>query len=100
MEPKLLALRDEVVRLVSPLRIMVFSRKQTLDGTLASVKLAVIIGAGDPHAAEHRLYMELEADIPFDVVVYTAQEWEQRLRDPLSFAARIRDTGVVLYAAE
>lgn len=40
MEPKLLALRDEVVRLVSPLRIMVFSRKQTLDGTLASVKLA------------------------------------------------------------
>ena len=75
MDPKLLALRDEVVRLVSPLRIMVFSRKQTLDGTLASVKLAVIIGAGDPHAAEHRLYMELEADIPFDVVVYTAQEW-------------------------
>ena len=100
MEPKLLALRDEVVRLVSPLRMMVFSRKQTLDGTLASVKLAVIIRGGDSHAAEHRLYMELEADIPFDVVVYTAQEWEQRLRDPLSFAARIRDTGVVLYAAE
>ena len=95
MEPKLLALRDEIVRLVSPLRIMVFSRKQTLDGTLASVKLAVIIRGGDSHAAEHRLYMELEADIPFD-----AQEWEQRLRDPLSFAARIRDTGVVLYAAE
>ena len=57
MEPKLLALRDEVVRLVSPLRIMVFSRKQTLDGTLASVELAVIIRGGDSHAAEHRLYM-------------------------------------------
>ena len=97
--PTLSQLTADIVQLLSPEKIIVFSQKQSADGRLTSVKLCIIITDGDPKAAEHRLYMELENDLPFDVLVYTLAEWRHLLEIPYSFAGRIQKTGRVIYEA-
>ncbi len=94
------ALRDGIVRLCSPLRIYVYNQKTSTAGELSSVKLCVVIPDGDSREVECRLYMELESDLPFDVLVYTEAEWQALLETRLSFAQHIRETGRLLYAID
>ena len=97
---QLKGLRDEIVRLLRPERIILFNRKQNTQGTLTAVKLCVVIPAGDTGEAEQKLYMSLDLDMPFDILVYTREEWDRLVATPLSFAGRIRQTGSVLYEAD
>ena len=98
-ELPLVELRDAIVRLAAPETILLVSRKEAVDGSLTAVKLCVVIGEGDPDAVERRLYMDLDSDLPYDVLVYTRGEWDRLAEDAASFASRIRKTGRVLYAA-
>ena len=88
---------EGIVRLLQPVSITAFSQKQDAAGRLQSVKLCDRISNGDSEEAERCLCMELESDLPFDVLVYTREEWEDLLSSPSSFACRIRETGSVLY---
>lgn len=98
-ELPLVELRDAIVRLAAPETILLVSRKEAVDGSLTAVKLCVVIGEGDPDAVERRLYMDIDSDLPYDVLVYTRGEWDRLAEDVASFASRIRKTGRVLYAA-
>lgn len=97
--PILSQLTQDIVQLLSPEKIIVFSQKQSTAGNLTSVKLCIIIADGDSKKAEHRLYMELENDLPFDALVYTHTEWQHLLETPYSFAGRIQEMGRVIYEA-
>ena len=44
--------------------------------------------------------MEIDSDLPYDVLVYTREEWDRLAEDSASYAARIRRTGRVLYASD
>lgn len=94
------ALRDEIVRLCAPRQIYVFNQKNTPSGDVASVKLCVVIPGGDSREEESRLYLHLESDLPFDLLVYTQQEWQRLLDTKLSFARHIRETGRLLYEGD
>lgn len=93
-------LRDDIVRLAAPKRILLFSHKQHPDGQLSAVKLCVIIGEGDPLAVERELYMRIDSDLPYDLLVYGQADWERLVLSGKSFARRIQQTGSVLYAQE
>ncbi len=99
-EERLTALRDAIVHLCAPRQIYMFHQKSSLAGDLTAVKLCVIIPGGDSQETECRLYMELESDLPFDLLVYTQEEWKRLLDTKLSFAQHIRETGRLLYAAD
>lgn len=43
------------------------------------MKLCVVIPEGDSEAAERRLYLEVESELPFDALVYTGGEWKELL---------------------
>ena len=94
------ALRDGIVRLCAPCRIYVFNQKSSPSGEVTAVKLCVIVPGGDPRETESRLYVQLESDLPFDLLVYTQEEWHRLLQTRLSFARHIRETGRLLYAAD
>lgn len=93
-------LRDAIIRLAAPETVLLASRKEAVDGSLTSVKLCVIINGGDADEVERRLYIDIDSDLPYDVLVYTREEWDRLAEDPASFASRIRKTGRVLYAAD
>lgn len=94
------ALRDDIVRLCKPLKIYLFSHKQRPSGECYAVKFCVIIPDGNARLVERTLYVEMESELAFDVLVYTAEEWKKLLQNPMSFAAHIESMGRVLYAAE
>lgn len=94
------SLRDDIVKLCKPLKIVLFSRKQRSNGEYYAVKFCVIIPEGNARLVERRLYVEIESELAFDVLVYTAEEWKKLLENAMSFAAHIECTGRVLYAAE
>lgn len=93
-------LKDDIVRACAPAKVILFSEKFKPSGVLSSVKLCVIIDDGDAIKVEHRLYVEVESELPFDVLVYTKEQWNRLLENNLSFAASIENTGRVLYAAD
>ncbi len=99
-EAVLQELTEDIVRLLSPEKIILFNQKQNTRGELTAIKLCVIIPQGDARNAEHRLYMELESELPLDLLVYNRGEWQGLLDTPYSFAGRIRQTGRVLYEAD
>lgn len=97
---RLNGLRDDIVRLCAPREIYLFSQKHQMSGDLCSVKLCVIIPDGDARKVEHKLYVEMESELPFDVLVYTDEEWRLLLENKMSFASHIQKSGRVLYAAD
>ena len=93
-------LRDEIVRIAAPSRIVLFSQKTHPDGSPSSVKLCVVIPGGNPEEMEHRLYMEIDAGLSFDALVYTEEQWDRLCRTPFSLAARAVEHGRLLYEAK
>ena len=96
-DTQLAALTEEIVRCLHPRRILLFSRKQGLDGGLSSVKLCVVADGESSRRMEHDIYLQVESALPFDVLCYRTEDWERLSRAEGSFAERIRRTGRLLY---
>lgn len=87
----------EIVDLLSPQTIYLYNRKLNPKGELTSFKLCVISDLSDREQAERDIYRKVDCPIPFDILLYTPQEWEHLREDPATFASRIQQEGTVLY---
>ncbi len=91
----------EIAELVHPVRIIIFHSKYALAGELESFKLCVIVAENDCSKIEQKIYLNVECDVPFDVLVYNREHWNSLMNDTYSFAYRgIMNGGVVLYESE
>ena len=90
---------DEIRRICDPLSIILVSNKVNTDGELVSFKLVVIVPDGDESVAdlECRLYMQIDSEIPYDLVLYKQSEWDAFKDDVGSFAWKINNTGAYIY---
>jgi len=96
--PIITRLAEQILDYCSPLKIILFSKKNNLNDELASFKLCVIVPDGtDIVELETKLYLELDCENPFDVLLYNISEWENLSADEVSFAGKIARMGVVLY---
>ena len=90
------SLCDEIVDIVSPSKIILFSQKNTLSGELISFKLC-IIAEGNSAEIEGKIYLKTSCDLHYDALVYSGVDWARLICDADSFAARINKVGSVLY---
>lgn len=88
---------DQIVQKFSPVAVILFSMKRTLSGEVASFKLCVVADTADRRETERRIYLEVDSLEPYDVLVYTPQEWEKHTSEHHSFAHSIQEKGTVLY---
>lgn len=88
---------DAIVQKFSPEKIILFNRKQNVSGDTRSFKLCVIKETQDKEDMERRVYLEIECEVPFDVLIYTPEEWAALSAEPESFAHRILAKGMVVY---
>lgn len=86
---------NEIVQLFSPKRIYLFSQKINIQGSVTSFKLVIVSEHAD--SLEHDIYLQVDSPIPFDVVVYTPEEWESLSQTEHSFASRVKKNGEILY---
>lgn len=100
-DERIVKLCEQIAELINPVRIIIFNRKYTLSDELSSFKLCVIINGIECSKAEQQIYLNLDCDVPFDVLVYNYEHWKSLLDDKYSFAYRgIMNGGVVLYESE
>lgn len=57
------------------------------------VNVCVVCECEDKRMLERRLYLDIESEISFDVILYTPDEWAALLDDPQSYASRIAEKG-------
>lgn len=87
---------NEIVDQFHPEKIILFSCKFDLEDEVTSFKL-VVVAENEDGGLEHDIYLAIDCDIPYDVVVYTPENWAQLREIPHSFANRVNQSGVVLY---
>jgi predicted nucleotidyltransferase len=101
-QPALRTLVDRIVRLVRPLRILVFGSAARGDmGPDSDIDLLVIMPAGaHRRRTAQRIYTEIQGvGVPFDVVVATADDIEKHKQNVgLIYYAILRE-GREVYAA-
>lgn len=88
---------DDIAALCSPEKIYLFSAKVNLSGEVTSFKLCVVADTEDKAQLEQRIYLSLDCELPYDVVIYTAGEWTAFMKNPLSFAHSISEKGWKVY---
>lgn len=89
---------DRIVDLIQPEAVILFSRKTGLDGKISSFKLCVVT-KGNPAEVEGKIYLSVDCPLPFDVLVYSPEDWARLRQDGASFASRICKTGCWIYGA-
>ena len=102
-DERIMKVGEEIAALVRPVRIWIFHSKYALDGALESFKLCVIVNESESecYKTEQKIYLNVECDVPYDVLVYNREHWDSLMEDPCSFASRgIKNGGVVLYESE
>ena len=90
---------DWVVELTKPQQVYLYNSKLELDGSLRSFKLCVVCAVGDKRALLGQIF-EVDCDTPFDVLLYTREQFEALRQSADSFASRICTRGTLLYGQE
>ena len=89
----------QFIKLYSPEKLLLFgSQAKNTARQNSDIDLCVIIETPDKHKLLTDMYINIESDKPFDLLLYTPNEWENCSNDKLSFAYMINRDGIVLYA--
>lgn len=97
-----MSLKSEILQGIlsccTPELIVLFNEKVTVeDHKLKSVKLCVVINCTNKKEIAKKLYLSVDVDIPFDLVIYTPDEWNNLILNHSSYASHIKTKGVVIY---
>ncbi len=88
---------DAIQALCNPCGIVLYGAKQDLlEEGPREVNLCVIVKA-EPKETERMLYRMLDADLVFNLLLYQEEDWNRLIADPTSYAAGIRQKGVLLH---
>lgn len=91
------AVVDQIVKMVHPLRIYLYNQRMSAAGATTGFKLCVVGEFADKGSTERSIYLEIDSEVPFDVLLYTPLEWDDLCARSESFARRIANTGMVVY---
>ena len=81
-----------------PEKILLFgSQAKNSAGRDSDIDLCVIVNVTDKRKLLTDMYLNIVSDLPFDVLLYSPNEWEQCVADHTSFACQIIKEGVILH---
>lgn len=80
-------------------KMFLISFKVDNESNLTSFKLALILADETDNLPELecRLYLEVDCDVPFDMVIYRHSEFEKLKNEIGTFAWKIDNSGAMLY---
>ena len=90
---------DSLLSLFDVEKLIVFGiKRKENDLSVTDVDIAVI---SEVQSCKNdwlkKAYLEIDSDIPFDLFLYTPEEWDLSVKDNASFASRIMRKGCVVY---
>ena len=84
---------DKIVELFSPSKVIEYD----MDGHLISFKLCIVGNIPDKKKMLTRIYDEVDSEIPYDIILYTDEEFKELSEQLSAFANRISQKGRVRY---
>lgn len=102
LDEKHLAVKDvleQVVHIAEPEAVFLYNCKYDLDGELSSFKLCVICDYEDKRRLLSDIF-DVDCEIPFDVLLYTREQFKDLKGDTAAFANRICTKGKMLYGTK
>lgn len=87
----------EIADNFGPEKVILYNLKRSLTGEIRSFKICVIVDTENRLETERHIYLDVDSDIPFDVLVYTPAEWDRLLQEKNSFAYRIINEGTYMH---
>ena len=95
--PELLHVVQRIVAFVQPDVVYLYNQRINAKDEITSFKLCLVADVADKSAAERTIYLQIDCDIPFDILLYTRAEWQDLTQNATSFAYKIQQSGTVVY---
>jgi len=97
LAPEILAVVEKLIPMLKPHAIYLYNHRVGASGESTAFKLCVVAPMEDKQEVEQYAYLEIDSEIPFDLLLYTPEEWQHLTYRDSSFAHRIQQTGTKLY---
>lgn len=90
---------DQVITIAKPEAVFLYNCKYDLDGDLTSFKLCVICEFENKRRLLTDIF-DVDCDTPFDILLYTKEQFKELKEDEHAFANRILTKGKMLYGTK
>lgn len=90
---------DQVIAAAKPEAVFLYNCKYDWDGELTAFKFCVICDYNNKRRLLAEIF-DVDCEIPFDVLLYTKEQFNEFKNDPSAFAHRIFTKGTMLYGNE
>ena len=88
-----------ILDLTKPEYVFLYNCKYDLEGELNSFKLCVICEFEDKRRIYANIF-DVDCEVPFDVILYTKEQFKELKADEFSFVSRVCAKGQMLYGKE
>ena len=91
-------IKEQVVSHYAPSKIILFGSQVKGTATRKSdIDLCVVKDTENKRELLTDMYLNIESSKPFDLLLYTEDEWNECINDSTSFAHLINEKGTVIY---
>jgi len=88
----------EICALCDPSRIILFGQKtQYGSDEIRDISLCVIVDTYDKEQLENTIYLNVDHNVSFNLLLYTPEEWARLTQDNMSYAHKIAKKGTMVY---
>lgn len=92
------SIKEQIVSRYDPLKIVLFGSQSRGNATRTSdIDLCVVKDTNNKRELLTDMYLNIESNMPFDLLLYTEAEWGKYVNDVSSFAYLINKKGTVIY---
>ena len=88
---------EKILEMFAPNAIYLYNQRVGSRGHTSGFKLCVILSTQEKDIVERDIYLNIDCEVPFDVLIYTPEEWDALQLNEGSFARKIKETGLILY---
>ncbi|RCX16266.1 nucleotidyltransferase-like protein [Anaerobacterium chartisolvens] len=92
------SIKEQILSDYAPSKILLFGSYAKGTATSKSdIDICVIKNTDNKRALLNEMYLNIESSRPFDLLLYTEEEWNRCVMDSTSFAYLINRKGIVIY---
>lgn len=89
---------SQIINIYNPQKLIMFgSQAKNTANNESDIDLCLVIKTSDKRNLLTDMYLNIDCDKPFDLLLYTPDEWKECVLDHMSFAYVINKEGIVLY---
>lgn len=91
-------IKEQLIQKFRPSKVILFgSVAKGIFNETSDIDLCVVQDTDNKRQLLTDMYVEIESEVPFDIVLYTNKEWNECVKDTSAFAYQINNTGVTIY---